>query len=314
MTTSLGIIVARFQTPYLHQGHHSLIKEVSERHQRIVIVLGTQPVRGSVRNPYDYPTRQRMLQAAYPHVTVLPLADNPSDERWSEHLDTMLTNAFPGEGFRLYGSRDSFIPYYSGKYPTETLPEAGTICATEIRERYQDLVGDSEDFRKGILYAHSRLYPTTYATVDIALLNDDKVLLARKPEETSWRLPGGFTDPTDESYEAAALRELCEECGAIEATNFTYQASFKIEDWRYRRESSKIITLLFTADYKGGEIKAGDDINEARWFTLDEAADMLQHNKINKAHQPLLRKVLERRVELTPHLNLLPKGEEIIQE
>jgi bifunctional NMN adenylyltransferase/nudix hydrolase len=246
-----------------------------------------------------------MIQQAYPHITVLPLADNPSDKRWSDNLDSLLANAFPGEGFRLYGSRDSFIPYYSGRYPTETLAEAGTICATDIRERYQDLIGDSEDFRKGILYAHSRLYPTVYPTVDIALLNNNKLLLVRKPEETSWRLPGGFTDPTDESYEAAALRELCEECGDIELNRIKYLASFRVEDWRYRRENSQIITLLFTAEYKSGEIKAGDDIAEAQWFALNEAEEMLRNHQINSAHQPLLQKVLESRVVLETTSNLI---------
>ncbi len=35
-----GVIIARFQTPFLHEGHKALIQSVKENHKKIVIVLG----------------------------------------------------------------------------------------------------------------------------------------------------------------------------------------------------------------------------------------------------------------------------------
>ena len=58
--------------------------------------------------------------------------------------------------------------------------------------------------------------PHTHASVvDIGLFRNDytELLLARKPNEAKWRLPGGFVDPLGESFEQAALRETKEESG-----------------------------------------------------------------------------------------------------
>ena len=111
----IGVIIARFQTPYLHDGHKALINEVLSKHGKTVIVLGVSPIRGSRRNPLDFHTREKMIKKEYPEVVVLPLPDHPLDAKWSSGLDTLLSNTFPGSSFTLYGSRDCFINYYSGK-------------------------------------------------------------------------------------------------------------------------------------------------------------------------------------------------------
>ena len=48
-----GVIIARFQTPALHEGHLSLIRQVKQKHNRLIIVLGVSPVKGSRKNPLD---------------------------------------------------------------------------------------------------------------------------------------------------------------------------------------------------------------------------------------------------------------------
>ncbi len=82
-----GVIIARFQSPYLHPGHMELIQKVGEKHHKLVIVLGVCPIIGSRRNPYDFHTREKMIKAAFPNVIVLPLSDHPSDEKWSKKLE-----------------------------------------------------------------------------------------------------------------------------------------------------------------------------------------------------------------------------------
>ncbi|HEY0272675.1 MAG TPA: NUDIX hydrolase, partial [Chitinophaga sp.] len=100
---STGVIIARFQTPYLHEGHHHLIRHVTSQHHRTVLVLGTAPVRSSKRNPFDFYTREAMIKADYPAIPILPLRDYADDKVWSEKLDELLINTFPGEKFILYG-------------------------------------------------------------------------------------------------------------------------------------------------------------------------------------------------------------------
>src|ERR1700754_3160260 len=122
---TIGVIIARFQTPYLHEGHKALINSVKTTHNKIVIVLGVSPVLGSRRNPLDFHTRERMIKKEYGDLVVLPLPNHPIDTQWSQNLDKLLSDTFPGAKFRLYGSRDSFIPFYSGKFSTQQLAETG---------------------------------------------------------------------------------------------------------------------------------------------------------------------------------------------
>lgn len=286
----IGVIIARFQTPYLHDGHKELINNVKLGHDKLVVVLGVSPITGSRRSPYDYFTREKMIKKDFPEVVVLPLSDHPSDEVWSKNLDNLLSSSFPNESFGLYGSRDSFISYYSGRYKTIELPEHGDYNATELRAMFSNKVSDSRDFRAGILYAYHNQYLKVYPTVDIAVFKNNKseMLLGKKANSDKWRLVGGFTDPTDNSYEEAAKREMKEECGDIEVGEMQYETSRKIDDWRYRNESDKIITLLFSCDYIYGQPKAQDDIVDLAWFKTQELSTLIANGEINNEHIPLL--------------------------
>jgi len=290
-----GVIIARFQTPYLHEGHKYLLNEIRAKHNKVVVVLGVSPVKGSRRNPFDFYTREKLLKQFAPELMVLPLSDHPSDETWSKQLDTLLQNTFPQESFVLYGSRDCFIPYYSGRMPVVALPELGEHSSTAIRNENSDKVLVSEDFRMGINYAYQNTYSKVYPTVDIAVLkeNDIMVLLGKKPNAPQWRFPGGFADPEDDNYEAAARRELQEECGDIEINNMQYVGSAKIDDWRYRSEEDKIITLFFKTQWVFGNAQANDDLKELNWFPVNELPYMIQNGTIAKEHHVLVQLLLK---------------------
>jgi len=284
-----AVIIARFQTPYLHEGHKQLINQVTENHAKLIILLGVSSIMGSRKNPYDYYTREKMIKKDYPNVIVLPISDHPSDKTWSENIDNLLKSVFTAEQFCLYGSRDSFIPYYSGRFETIELPEHGDYNATELRKQYADKVFDSNDFRAGILYAYYNQYTKVYPTVDIALFRNSKteILLGKKSTNNKWRFVGGFADPEDDSYETAAKRELTEECGEMETSEMTYETSRKINDWRYRNEADKIITLLFSCDYISGAPAAQDDIIDLDWFKLSDLPQLINDNLLSDEHHRL---------------------------
>lgn len=284
-----GVIIARFQTPYLHDGHRELIRQVSANHSKLIILLGVSPIMGSRKNPYDYYTREKMIKKDYPNIIVLPVSDHPSDRTWSETLDNLLKSVFPTEQFCLYGSRDSFIPYYSGRFETVELPEHGDYNATELRRQYADKVFDSNDFRAGILYAYYNQYTKVFPTVDVATFRNNRteILLGKKSTNNKWRFIGGFSDPEDADYESAALRELIEETGDIEVGEMTYETSRKINDWRYRNEADKIITLLFSCDFIQGEPAAKDDIIDLNWFKLADLPQMKEAGRLSDEHHEL---------------------------
>ncbi|HZY80403.1 MAG TPA: NUDIX domain-containing protein [Cyclobacteriaceae bacterium] len=294
--STIGVIIARFQTPYLHEGHKALINSVKTNHNKIVIVLGISPVLGSRRNPLDFHTRERMIKKEYNDLVVLPLPNHPIDSQWSQNLDQLLSNTFPGASFRLYGSRDSFIPFYSGKFSTEQLAETGSYSSTILRDKISDRVLDSEEFRTGIIYAYSNTYLKVYPTVDIAVFRNKKteILLGMKTIDKKWRLLGGFSDPTDDNYEMAAKRELTEECGEIDTTPMQYEGSFRVADWRYMNESDKIITTLFSTDFVSGNPKGSDDIADVKWFPLREVEEMMLVKLTASEHFPQLSTLIKK--------------------
>jgi bifunctional NMN adenylyltransferase/nudix hydrolase len=289
-----GVIIARFQTPYLHEGHKYLLSEIQQKHNRMVVVLGVSPVKGSRRNPFDFYTREKLLKQYMPDLVVLPLADHPSDAGWSKNLDALLHSTFPLESFVLYGGRDSFIPTYTGHNTVVALAASGDFSATAIRDNSSDKVLDTIDFRMGINYAYHNVYPKAYPTVDIAVLkqNNSEVLLGKKSTSNKWRFPGGFVDPTDKNYEEAAKRELTEECGAIETGNMQYVASTQIDDWRYRSETDKVMTTLFKTELLFGTPKANDDLEDLGWFSVQELGNMLESGKITDEHVVLVKLLL----------------------
>ncbi len=291
-----GVIIARFQTPYLHEGHIGLIEQVKTNHNKLIIVLGIPPVIGTRRNPYDYHTREKMIKSEYSDLIILPLSDQLQDNKWSEALDNLLSSVFPNEQFKLYGSRDSFIPYYEGKNETEELPENGDHNATALRESLSDMVYDSREFRAGILYAYYNQYKKVYATVDMAVFRNDKkeILLGKKPTNHKWRLIGGFSDPEDNSFEEAAVRELQEECGPIEIENVQYVMSAKIPDWRYKKEVDQIISTVFSCDYISGSPKAQDDIIDLEWFDVSTLPKMIQNGDLTEEHLHIFKKLIEK--------------------
>jgi len=126
--------------------------------------------------------------------------------------------------------------------------------------------------------------------VDIAVISSDKkqVLLGRKPNAAEWRFPGGFVDPTDESLEAAAKRELTEECGSFETSPFVYLTSHKMNDWRYVHEVDKVISSLFTTTLLYGKPEAGDDLEEVKWFDVNEIPALIEAGNIARVHTHFL--------------------------
>jgi bifunctional NMN adenylyltransferase/nudix hydrolase len=293
---TIGVIIARFQSPYLHDGHKALVDSVQKDHNKTVIVLGVSPVLGSRKNPLDFHTREKMIKKEYPEVVVLPLSDHPLDAKWSQNLDSLLSNSFPGSSFKLFGSRDSFIKYYSGRCEVVELPESGSHNATLIREKISDKVLDSEEFRTGVIYAYSNTYLKVYPTVDIAVFKNQKteILLGKKNIDNKWRLLGGFADPTDNSYEEAAKRELTEECGAIVTTEMKYEKSFRVNDWRYKSEADKIITALFSTDFINGDPTGSDDIAEVKWFKLADVSSMIEQQLTAEEHTPQLTELISK--------------------
>ena len=76
-----------------------------------------------------------MLKASYPEIQLAAINDELSDEQWSEKLDQIIVKRFPDADVTLYGSRDSFLAVYTGRFPTVHIPPVSAPSGTDIRKK-----------------------------------------------------------------------------------------------------------------------------------------------------------------------------------
>ena len=301
--TDVGVVMARFQCHEIHQGHRDLLDTVISKHSRVIVFLGVSPIRNTMANPLDFKHREYMIKAEYPNVEVYYQDDNRSDEVWSKNLDKQLSKWLnPGQTATLYGSRDSFISHYSGKFPTCELESEIIISASQIRKEIINNYVPSKDFRAGLIAATGLHYPLAQQTVDIAIINDaDEVLLAKKPGESLWRFVGGYSDARSQSLEEDAKREVMEETG-VEVSEPVYIGSTIINDWRYRGLKDKIKTAFFVAKYIFGKPEGADDVELVKWFKFSELTDE-KNEVIIEEHRVLKTMFIEKVIKPTERLN-----------
>ena len=272
-----------------HQ-HKQLLNFVKDHHQKVVILLGLSPLLSTQYNPLDFQARKQMIEKDYPDFIIGYVKDLPNDEAWSKSVDAQIEAYASHQSVVLYGSRDSFIPHYHGKYKTQELEPSLNISGTEIRKRIKASTRPNHDFRAGVIWATHNKFDIVYSTVDIAIFNDDETefLLGRKPFETKWRFIGGFADVNSDTDEQDARREVAEETH-LEVGDLTYICSHRIDDWRYRRERDKIRTRFFKTKRIYGSATPDDDIEELKWFKFDT----FDREQLVVGHKVLFDKLVE---------------------
>lgn len=275
---TVGVIVGRFESPYLHTGHIHLISTVQAQCTILCFVLGTHGY-GAVqqdRYPMDIATRTVMLQGLYPDTIILHIQDAIDPTVWSKNLDKLLTETFPDKEIILYGSRDCFSKDYYGVLGIKEIDEIPDASATAIRLADCSEPIDSIDFRKACIYQVMNRPGIAFSCVDVVpyrvTWHGIEVLRgARTKEYGQQRFIGGFTDPSDDSHRDAARRELCkEEARGISIGELHYLRSMKIGSPYYRNTRDVMMTNIFIAPAFAGSEVAGDDIDALYWIPLHE--------------------------------------------
>ena len=155
----VGVIIARFQVAELHDGHKYLIRKVIEKCEHLIILLGCKK-EPDEKNILSFAVRSGMLEewieTSFPGLSwrVLPIHDHREDNAmWSYNVDDAIVDGALGrvEEVMLYGSRDSFHSYYTGRFPYEEIPPLEGYSGTEERNKYTENCNDV-DFRKGIVH------------------------------------------------------------------------------------------------------------------------------------------------------------------
>ena len=274
----IGVIVGRFQIHDLHPEHKKMIDHVLQRHDKAIMFLGCSSVLSTTRNPLDFSARKRMIEEHYSDSfsAILPMYDMKFDEHWSSILDGKIREVFNVGSVVLYGSKDSFIPHYKGRFDTIELVPDNFVSATDVRNEVKNQVLKSREFRAGVIYGAYNTYPTVYSTIDVAIVNSDftKVLLGKKEFDDRYRFIGGFVDIKDENLVTTVRREAKEETN-LEVDDIRYVSSHKVSDWRYRNEPDRsIMTHFHVAKKIFGQEKAGDDIKWIDWFDINSLTEV----------------------------------------
>jgi ADP-ribose pyrophosphatase YjhB (NUDIX family) len=108
------------------------------------------------------------------------------------------------------------------------------------------------------------------ATCVVAFDCDGRVLMTKRSVEPGfgkWSLPGGFVE-IDETPAECALREMFEETGITGKI----VGQLGVEGQR----STMYINVMvagFLVEHCEGEVVAGDDASDARWFSIAEAPE-----------------------------------------
>ena len=266
----VGVVVGRFQVPSLSQGHIDLLR-VAEMHQAFCVIVGVAPFPSPV-NPLSFDSRRAMIQQRFPSATIVMKRDESDDDTWSHHLDLDLKALYPSLDITLYGGRDSFVRYYSGRLRTVVIPDWSwnTPSGTEIRASVSEV--DSDAYRSGVIAGMPR--PRVFPVVDMAGLcdNDSAVLLVKRSHEQAWRFPGGFVDPGDASYVTAAQREFFEETGVgLICPRLLIEDGVRIDDWRFRGTGNAVISMPYIGRIDKEPECGGrhDDVDDVEKIPID---------------------------------------------
>jgi len=110
------------------------------------------------------------------------------------------------------------------------------------------------------------------AVAAIAFDERGRVLLVRRgdpPDQDVWSVPGGRLEP-GETVVAAVAREMAEETGLLVEVRELVAAV----DWIEHAPDGELLRHFVILDHLvevlGGQLAAGDDAAEARWFAPEE--------------------------------------------
>lgn len=134
-----NVVVGRFQTPELHEGHISLLeKAYKESDNNLIVILAVTNDQPSLKNPYNVGIRKSIIKESgglYYVSVFAAIKDYDSDHVWSHHLDNIIDSLTYQHEVKIYHSRDSIKGHYFGKYPLVSVKAKAKLSSTEIREK-----------------------------------------------------------------------------------------------------------------------------------------------------------------------------------
>ena len=101
--------------------------------------------------------------------------------------------------------------------------------------------------------------------------NEDETLLIKQYDTSFYRLVAGYTNK-GESLEETVIREIKEEVNL----DVEYLKPLRSEYW----EKSNTLMCNFLAKVTNKNVTPNEEVQEYKWFSLDEAVDALKDAKL----------------------------------
>jgi ADP-ribose pyrophosphatase YjhB (NUDIX family) len=121
--------------------------------------------------------------------------------------------------------------------------------------------------------SHSREYPEAPRVgVGAVILKEDRVLLVKRgspPSQGKWSIPGGLVQ-LGETTEAAAIREVEEECGLKVRVLGIAGIVDRIVPGNDGRIRYHYVLVDYLATPESEEVRPGSDAADARWVQVGE--------------------------------------------
>ena len=166
----LGIVVGRFQT--FHNGHRQMIAKAVELCDEVGVFIGSSQEAGTVKNPFDYETRKRLIGSLYGEtVRIYPLPDIGvgNNARWGAYVLEQVTARFSEPpDLMISGKEERRIDWFDGVEGVSVaelyVPKTIDISATRMRSFF--LENDFESFRA---FSPEEFWPEFAALREIVL-------------------------------------------------------------------------------------------------------------------------------------------------
>lgn len=241
----IGIIVGRFQSPYVTEGHKAVIRIAAKAEDEIVFFLLDNKIPFSERNPLPYDIREKMLSTymlgefKHKKFRFFALQEQKYAGSMQRAIDYTMTKNFDSkDAFTMYGGPGSYAERYGGLATVQMIDRIYGMNSGDARRCAYDMEVQTTNLLQGVIHALNYRSPVCYNYIVNVVLYDKgestEILVVDDSRMRHHVLPTFEVNNAHSSFEAQAISEITKIIPTAILGNTTHVKSFKVADWRFR--------------------------------------------------------------------------------